>query len=446
MLVAATLVALAQATTTALFRPHSCAEGIPARATCGAISVPEDRSRPGGRSVDLSIVILKSAAPARLPPLFDIDGGPGLPTFKNAEFYASNAVSKDRDVVMVDQRGTGRSNGLACPVLSAVPPTEPMLPEAMVADCLQSLKAMADLRFYGTADAVEDLEQVRRTLGYGKIDLFGLSYGTTVALAYMRDYPANVRAAVLMGTAPPQTMAPRYHAVAAQRALEAVISDCATRPACKARFPEFRQAIETARAGATSPELLMERIRTRMYAPASRAGLPLAIELAAKGDSSRLFGSNQGGPPNLTAYGMFLSVTCGESFPLMDYEAAASSARATPFGDYRLRVQRAACLSWPKVRLSPNHLDLPTKTNASVLFISGAMDPVTPPEWADRVAKVMKQARHVIIPAGGHIHDGLTNADSCLDVLSIPFLDHGELDKVDASCVASMTPPDYLVK
>ena len=428
------------------FIPTPCAEGLPSGAVCGIIAVPEDRSKAGGRNIDLSIVILKTAKPARLPPLFDIDGGPGLPTFKNAEFYASNAVSKDRDVVMIDQRGTGRSNGLACPELSAVPPTEPMLPEAMVADCLQSLSARADLRFYGTADAVEDLEQVRRTLSYGKIDLLGLSYGTTVALAYMRDYPENVRAAVLMGTAPPQTMAPKDHAVAAQRALQAVIEDCASKPACKARFPDFRQAIEAARARAPSPELLMERIRTRMYAPASRAELPLAIELAARGDSSRLFGSNQGGPPNLTAFGMFLSVTCGESFPLMDYEAAARSARATPFGEYRLRVQRAACANWPKVRLSPNHLDLPTTTDASVLFISGAMDPVTPPDWADGVAKVMKQARHVIIPAGGHIPDGLANLETCLDPMMIKFLDQGDLASLDTSCVASMTPPDYLVE
>ena len=88
-------------------------------------------------------------------------------------------------------------------------------------------------------------------------------------------------------------------------------------------------------------------------------------------------------------------------------------------------------------------MQLPTRTEAAVLFISGGLDPVTPPDWAERTAKAMKHARHVLIPAGGHIHDGLNNADSCLDTLTNPFLDHGDLGKIDTSCVASMTPPDY---
>src|SRR5205085_1614192 len=106
---------------------------------------------------------------------------PGLPSTKNVGFYEGNDVSNGRDVVMVDQRGTGGSNGLMCPKLSAVPPTQPMFPTGLVTECLASLKAKADLRFYGTADAVADLDAVRRALGYKQIDLFGMSYVTTVA-------------------------------------------------------------------------------------------------------------------------------------------------------------------------------------------------------------------------------------------------------------------------
>jgi pimeloyl-ACP methyl ester carboxylesterase len=143
---------------------------------------------------------------------------------------------------------------------------------------------------------------------------------------------------------------------------------------------------------------------------------------------------------------MFLAVTCGESFPLMDYAREAAAARKTWFGDYRLRTQRAACAGWPRVRLGPRHLQLPTATNARMLFISGEMDPVTPPDWAESVSRKMKHARHVVIPGGGHLPDGLANAETCLDTITNPFLDHGDLSKVDTSCVASMTPPDYLVK
>ena len=441
------MLALAQAADPPAFQHRPCPMKMAARAICGVVRVPENRARPGGRIIDLNVVVLKPRTPAKLPPLFDIDGGPGLPSTKNVGFYEGNGVSDDRDVVMIDQRGTGGSNGLMCQRLSAVPPTEPMLPPALVEDCLKSLQAKADLRFYGTADAAADLDAVRRVFRYSKIDLFGMSYGTTVALAYMREYPANVRAAVLMGTAPPQAMPPRAHATAAQRALDLALVDCAAKPACNARYPDLRGTLATAKARYTYPELLMERFRTMLYTPQGRANLPLAITAAAAGSTSRLFGGGPpGGPASLYADGMFLAVTCGESFSLMRYEVEAAAARTTMFGDYRLRRQRAACKGWPLVRRHADHLQLPTETNASVLFLSGGMDPVTPPDWADTVAARMKRARHVIIPAGGHIHDGLANDDVCLDMLINPFLAHGDLAKVDASCVASMTSPDYLTK
>ena len=439
------LLALAQVAVQPGFVPKACPQKMAARAICGTVRVPENRARPAGREIDLNVVVLKPNGPVRLPPLFDIDGGPGLPSTKNVGFYEGNEVSKGRDVVMVDQRGTGGSNGLFCPKVSAVPTTEPMFPAALVAHCLKQLRAKADLRFYGTADAVDDLDAVRRALGYKQIDLFGMSYGTTVALAYMRDYPATVRAAVLMGTAPPQAMPPRAHATAAQRALDLALADCTARPACHARYPELGATLAKAKARYPRPELLMERFRTLLYTPQGRSNLPLAIWGAAAGYSRRLFDSGPPGGP-LYADGMFLAVTCGESFPLMDYASEAAAARKTWFGDYRLRTQRAACAGWPRVRLSPRHLQLPTATNAAVLFISGEMDPVTPPDWAESVSRKMKHARHVVIPGGGHLPDGLANAETCLDTLSNPFLDHGDLGRVDTSCVASMAPPDYLMK
>lgn len=440
------LLTLAQLSAEPAFRPKPCPQKMAARAVCGTVSVPENRDRAGGRRIDLNVVVLKPRGPATLPPLFDIDGGPGLPATKNVGFYEGNGVSARRDVVMVDQRGTGGSNGLYCPDLSNMPTTQPMLPVAAVRQCLKTLQPKADLRFYGTADAVADLDSVRRALGHDRIDLFGLSYGTTVALAYLRDYPDRVRAAVLMGAAPPQAMPPRAHATAAQRALDKTLLDCASRPACHRAFPDLGATLAAARARYPRPELLMERFRTLLYAPAGRANLPLAIKNAAAGDTARLF---TGGPPGgagLYADGMFLAVTCGESFPLMNYARASAAARKTDFGDYRLRTQRAACAGWPVARRSPNHLLLPTRSKAAVLFLSGEFDPVTPPDWAEEVAGKLRNARHIVIPGGGHVHDGMANADTCLDTLTNPFLEHGDLSRIDTSCVASMAPPDYLTK
>ena len=433
------------------FEERPCAGPRAPRSVCGVVRVPENRGEPGGRQIELNLIVIKSATPPRLPPLFDIDGGPGLPSTKNAGFYATNGISKDRDVVMVDQRGTGRSNPLLCPDLpnSAA---EPMLPPAAVEACREALSKTADLRFYGTKDAVRDLEDVRRALGYGRIDLFGLSYGTTVALRYIHRYPAFVRAAVLMGTSPPDFKPPQHHATAGARALEMTLADCAADAACSAAFPNLRVDLDQARQRLRGPgsqlsdELFMERLRALMYSAASRARLPLLVQRAAAGDVGELLAKPPESGALMTADGMFLAVTCGESFALMDDAAAVAAARRTPFGDYRLRRQKAACAGWPVVARDADHLELPTSANVPVLLISGEMDPVTPPEWAERVKASLRNARHIVIPGGGHIPDGLSGLETCLDPLMIGFLDHGDLARLDTSCVAAMKGPPFVVK
>ena len=434
-----------------MFESGVCpAKALDQRARCGIVRVSENRENPAGRSIPLNVVVLPSTSPPRLPPLFDIDGGPGLPGTKNAGFYASNGVSTGRDVVLIDQRGTGRSNGLACPELQNLKPTDEMLPRARVESCLQRLEAQADLRFYGTADAVQDLDDVRRALGYEKIDLFGLSYGTTVALQYMRRHPDTVRAAVLMGVVPPDTMPPSKHATAGARALDLLFADCAADAQCSRAFPRLADDLAQARAKAPSAgftdEVFMERVRGLMYVPPARARLPLIIHKAAGGDFQPLLAKAPETGASMIADGMFLAATCGESFPLMDYAKAETASLATPFAAYRLRQQRAACEGWPRVRLAPNHLELPTQSSATVLMISGGMDPVTPPEWADGIVQKLRRARHLVVPKSGHIPDGLSGLETCLDPLMIRFLDHADPQKLDASCIEAMRAPAYSTK
>jgi pimeloyl-ACP methyl ester carboxylesterase len=353
--------------------------------------------------------------------------------------------------VLVDQRGTGRSNPLLCAELQTGP-TTPMLPLPAVNACRRKLSQSADLRFYGTRDAVSDLEDVRQALGYGKIDLFGLSYGTTVALRYMHRYPNNVRAAVLMGTAPPELRPPQHHATSAARALELVLADCESDTGCSAAYPRLRTDLAAARArlaaagGRARDELFMERLRALLYSPASRARLPLMVTRAAAGDVRELFAKPTENGAAMIADGMYLAVTCGESFPTMDYAAAAAAARATPFGDYRLRRQKAACADWPRVALDTEFLALPQQSSAAVLLISGLMDPVTPPEWAEQVRSKLKRARHVVLPDGGHVPDGLDGFESCVDPLIISFLDHGVPERLETSCVERVSGPAYALK
>ena len=190
----------------------------------------------------------------------------------------------------------------------------------------------------------------------------------------------------------------------------------------------------------------MERLRALSYAPESRSRVPLMIRRAAAGDLAELLAKRPPTGASMIADGMFLAVTCGESFPLMDYAAAAAAARRTPFGDYRLRRQKAACVAWPAVERDPDHMELPSRSTAAVLLISGGMDPVTPPEYAEQVTRRLRKARHVVLPDGGHIPDGLAGLETCLDPLIIGFLDHGDLDRLDVSCVTGMKRPPYALQ
>ena len=444
--------ALLVATADPVFVEKPCTdERLANLARCGTVSVPEDRQRPLARTIALNVTVMPATAKPILPPLFDIDGGPGLPATKNVAFYATagSAYRSQRDVVLVDQRGTGQSNPLHCPALSKPGAAyQPLYPAAQVRQCRQALERTADLTKYGTAEAVADLDSVRAALGYKQIDLFGLSYGSTVALRYMATYPDRVRAAVLMGVAPASATPPKGHAPAGDRALRKLIEQCQSDAACAAAFDPATD-IERARTqlgsipGAPSEEIFFEKLRSLMYQPTGARRVPLILSQAAVGDLSPFYAATKS--QFIYADGMALSVICSEGMALMDVAAARTAAKTTLFGDYRLRRQQEACAEWPAGKVAADHLN-PVRSDIPVLLISGELDPVTPPELADQVAKTLPNSKHVIIPASGHIFDGMSGVDTCLDPLILSFLKGGNAKTVDASCVAAMKPPAFSIR
>lgn len=451
MIVFAMVAALVGASFTPVFVEKPCTdERIAKVARCGTVSVPEDRQRPDLRTVTLNVIVVAAASPARhIPPLFDIDGGPGLPGTKNAEFYAlfAPALRSRREIVLIDQRGTGRSNPLHCPEFSKPEAAyQPLYPAQAVRRCRKALEVTADLTKYGTREAVSDLDDVRAALGYDKIDLFGLSYGSTVALRYLANHPQRVRAAVLMGVTPPSAMPPKSHAIAGERAIKILFEQCRSDPACSAFDPEADVGRVRARLrsipGAPSEEIFFEKLRSLAYQPAGARRIPFILSRAAAGDLAPFYKATKPEGPSLYADGMFLSVICSEAMALMDVAAATKAAEATMFGEYRLRRQREACSEWPTAQVAEGHLQ-PVRSNAAVLLISGELDPVTPPEWADTVAKSLPNSKHVVIPGSGHIFDGMSGVETCLDPLIAGFLDTGDTKALDASCVSGMKPPPF---
>jgi pimeloyl-ACP methyl ester carboxylesterase len=453
MSIFAIIAALAVSANAPVFAEKKCEDDRIAKiARCGTVSVPENRGDPEKRTISLNVIVMPATSPEpHLPPVFDIEGGPGLPATKNVEFYGSAGSNYRvrRDIVLVDQRGTGKSNPLHCPELPNPDKAyEPLYPALEVARCRQSLEANADLKLYGTRDAVADLDDVRAALGYSKIDLFGLSYGTSVALRYLDTYPRRVRAAVLMGVAPPVAMPPKSHAVAGERAIRMLFEDCRIDEACNAAFDpatdvkRIQDRIDKI-AGAPSSDIFFEKIRSLMYGAAGARRVPYILSRAAAGDFEPFYEATRPQGPNLYADGMFLSVICAESMALMDVPAATRSAKTTIFGDYRIRRQAEACKEWPLAQVSESHLR-PVVSNAAVLLVSGELDPVTPPDWADDVAKTLPRSRHVVITGSGHILDGMSGVESCFDPLVSQFLDTADVEAIDASCVQEMRPPPFV--
>ena len=259
----------------------------------------------------------------------------------------------------------------------------------------------------------------------------------------MAEHPDHVSAAVLTSTVPADRTPPRFHAGAASAALAKILAACAADPACASRFPDPASDLERARRRFSTEEgaeVFTERLRAMMYAPASARRVPLFLSQAARGDATV-----QSYTTPAMADGLYLSITCAESFPYFDLTTARADAHHTVFGDYRLRRQAAACALWPVAAATPP-LTLQRPIQVPVLFVSGSFDPVSPPAWTDAVLTHFPKGRHVVIDGGGHVVDGLSNLDTCYDPLIVRFLDARHALNLDTSCLTEVRPPPFVVE
>ena len=437
------LVMLAAAAASPSIEWKSCPANMAADAKCGTVRVPEDRSRAGGRQIGLNVVVLPALGKVTLPPLVDVEGGPGNASTNSAVFYASDGkpYRANRDVLLVDQRGTGGSNLLACPEL-ATSIDRPMYPVVKVAQCRARLSRSADLRFYGTLDAVEDLDDVRRSLGYEKLDLTGISYGTTFALRFIATHPDRVRAAVLIAPVPSSARPPRDHAILADAQLKRLFAECRADKECGAKFDpdnDLAKALLRMKLGQREP--FMEAIRTAMYVPSTARTIPYAVHQAASGDLKpwrQLAARSRGGFGD----GMYLSIICGESFPGMEVAAARRGARATSFGDYRLRRQQQACQHWPGARVASDHF-AKVRAVVPVLLLVGTDDPVASGQWAKQLARELTVATVVEMPSAGHGLDGIDGLGECFDTVALRFFADPRGRNQDVTCFNALHAPSF---
>lgn len=442
-----------------------CAErDFPPGSRCGIVRVPENRAVPGGRQIALKVAVVPAATggPARVAMTF-FGGGPGQSVTSGAGFVAQMfaGVRDGRDLLLVDQRGTGGSGGLDCDLRDPRNPQsylDDFLPPARVAACRDSLARTADLTRYGFPELAHDMEAVRVALGYDKLDLWGGSYGTRAAQVYLRMYPNSVRTAVLHGVVPPGYYQPADYARSTDAALAGLFAACRADAACGAAFPnaeaELREVAARLDRAPAEAEILdpgtrrrvrlslsrgtfAETIRKMMYEPASARAVPFVVHRAYQGDYRPVV-RNALGDRRATAkdasWGLYLAITCSEDVPFVDRAAAARENGVTLLGDYRVRQQAAACEGWPRYQPPAGYHDL-ARSDVPVLLISGGLDPVTPPSGAERAARAFPNSLHVLIPQAAHGYESLPGAE-CVTGLIVRFVREASVRALDTSCVA----------
>jgi pimeloyl-ACP methyl ester carboxylesterase len=442
--------------------------GIDEKLLCGQLTVFENRLTRAGRPIELNVVVLPAFdQKTKAEPLFDLAGGPGAAATEGATFYAGQGreYRRHRDVVLVDQRGTGKSNPLSMPGKKTPQHyLSEMYPVDYMKSLRQTLEQRADLTQYTTSIAMDDLDDVRAWLGYDRINLIGLSYGTRAALVYMRQHPERVRTVTLIGVAPTYLKMPMYHAQAAARAMELLLQQCEHNAPCHDAFPQIRDdwtnilaqlerepaQVEYSPPDKSDPVMLevqrgvfAEKIRTWMYGRDQASRIPLIIHQAAHGDFGPFLREAIGPSiPDFIADGMYLSVTCAEDVPFIDQTEAAKLNAGNPFGNYRVFQQTRACSMWPLGKI-PADFREPVSSSIPVLIFSGNMDPVTPPQRGEEVARYLPNSRHVIVPQAGHAMDGLTEPE-CVDRIIMEFMEKGEAKALDVGCVERMVPPPFV--
>jgi pimeloyl-ACP methyl ester carboxylesterase len=437
-----------------------------ASAVCGTLRVPEDRSNPEGREIDLRVAVIPAIAAApRADPLFPLDGGPGQAATEDLGWTASvfEGLHANRDIVLVDQRGTGGSNRLTVPAGPDVTGlSEPEAAARIDAWLKQVLAEMpGDPRFYTTTAAMDDVDDVRAALGDETINLYGPSYGATAAQYYVRQHRDHVRAVVLDGGT--LLDVPIFERVApnSQRALDLLFDRCAADAACRAAFPDLRGEFAAVMTG-----LSAKPVTTSVSHPWT--GEPVVIDSMAFAGAVHgalleerflrdlpglIHAAHQGrwdvvaeaiaaaaGPEaaDTTPLVMSIVIRCSEGWARFDPAETARLGARSYLRDVEVAIaqnQATSCQYAPPGIVTADDADGMT-SDVPMLLILGEADPQNPPANVAAAPNRFPNSRTVVVPGQAHTVGHL----GCMPSILESVIDAGTVDGLDVSCAATDVP------
>jgi pimeloyl-ACP methyl ester carboxylesterase len=432
--------------------------GIKAR--CGTMLRPENPADPESAGIEVRVAVVAALnLTPETDPIVPIAGGPGQGAI---EFYSSvssafEALRRNRDILLVDQRGTGESSRMDCVIEDDAILFEDQysLEDTVkfIDECLEELPH--DPRYFTTSVAVTDLEAARVALGYTSLNLYGVSYGSRVAQHFARRYPESTRTVIIDGVVPPQISLGPEIATESQRAVDTILARCAADTACSESFPDieatFARVVAELRESpvqvlvphpntgrieevAFGSGQLAGAVRLLAYNPNTIALLPLMIHEAGEGNFVPLtsqFMLTAVAMSDSLALGMHNSVMCTEDIPFFDPASIDHEAiEASYMGSFQLDTLDAICASWPAGPIDPD-FKVPLATDIPFLLLSGDADPITPPRYAEMAAVDLTNAAHLI---GKHQGHGQLVV-GCMDRLIADFVASADPASIDGTCM-----------
>ena len=459
-----------------LYEPASCQFPEPPgyEIECGTLTVPEDRSRPEGRQIRLHTAIVKSRSANPAPdPVVHLVGGPGGSLLDDVVPYlrrGGDEILKKRDYVLFNQRGTHYAEPfLACPGRTEL--QRELAGEGLSLEernrreaefllaCQDDLLARGiQLAAYNSAENAADVNDLRLALGYEQVNLYGISYGSRLALTVMRDHPQGIRSAILDAVLPPQAnlneeITPNVH-----RALTAVFEDCAADPRCGQAYPDleatFYQTIDDLKAEPGSikidsekvvvdDEVFLDAIYMALHPASALPDIPRAIDAASRGSFEPLKWAIE----SLASYsenvatGVYYSTVCRDEVGFDSNEHALEVVARYPpqwAEYYDLASFFATCEAWGAGEADPVENE-PVVSDIPALIFAGHFDPITTPEWCQRAAETLSNSYYYEFPNMAH---GVMRSDECALGIGLDFLDDPWTEP-DASCLEKLTSPDF---
>jgi pimeloyl-ACP methyl ester carboxylesterase len=439
----------------------SAGPGYPGiKARCGTMMRPENPVDPGSPEIAIRVAVVPALnLNPENDPIVPIAGGPGQGT---VEFYSSYAgafepVRRNRDILLVDQRGTGESSRMDCPI-----DDDALLFEGefslddtirFIEECLETLPH--DPRYFSTSVAVTDLEAIREALGYSALNLYGVSYGTRVAQHFARRYPDATRTVVIDGVVPPQIALGPEIATESQKAVDRILARCVEDAACNERFPDIEATFVAivARLREASLEVsvphpntgraevvkfgeaeLAGAVRLLAYSPTTIALLPLFVHEAGQGNWVPLasqYMMTAIAMSDALALGMHNAVMCTEDMPFLERTTIdVDGIAASYMGTFQLDALEAICTTWPRGPIDAE-FKVPLATDIPFLLLSGDADPITPPRYAEMAAVDLTNATHLIGKHQGHGQLGV----GCMRNLVAEFVNSADPLAIDAQCM-----------